>query len=257
MMLVRNPLSAITNRFASSIAAPPLLIAGLSATGLCLNLLSGMPAQALTVTNSASFDPVRQVDGGYLDTGLAISGLGTSVASVSLSVSLTKCGATINADGSCNVSSPPDFSFNEDIGLYLISPGGTLSAMVLPYPRSSLSGQDGGATVTWNFQDSFSSTVGGSALVSGSYQPTDLFSGFNGQSPNGTWTLRYEDTTPLAPLSINSWAISVTDETGPSPGPTPADVPGPLPLFGLAAAFGWSRLLRKRIRARRDLRPGS
>jgi len=256
-MMAWNRLGAMSNLLTSSIAGPPLLIACLSATGLFLNFLSIMPAQALTVTNSATFNPVLQVDGGYLDTGLAISGLGTSVTSISLSVSLTKCGATINADGSCNVSSPPDFSFNEDIGLYLISPGGTLSAMVLPYPRSSLSGQDGGATVTWNFQDSFSSTVGGSALVSGSYQPTDLFSGFNGQSPNGTWTLRYEDTTPFAPLSINSWAISVTDETGSGPGPTPADVPGPLPLFGVAAAFGWSRLLRKRIRARRDLRSGS
>ncbi|MCP9914423.1 proprotein convertase P-domain-containing protein [Cyanobium sp. BA20m-14] len=250
-------LGAISNLLASSIACPPLLIAGLSATGLCLNLFSGMPAQALTVTNSATFNPVLEVDGGYRDTGLAISGLGASVASVSLSLSLTKCGATINADGSCNVYSPPDFSFNEDIGLYLISPGGTISALVLPYPRSSLSGQDGGATVTWNFQDSFSSTVGGTTLVSGSYKPTDLFSSFNGQNPNGIWTLRYEDTTPLAPLSLNSWSISVTDETAPGPGPTPADVPGPLPLFGLAAAFGWSRVLRKRIRARRALRPSS
>ena len=28
---------------------------------------------------------------------------------------------------------------------------------------------------------------------------------------------------------------------------TPSAVPGPLPLFGAAAAFGWSRRLRKRI----------
>jgi hypothetical protein len=32
-------------------------------------------------------------------------------------------------------------------------------------------------------------------------------------------------------------------------GPAAADVPGPLPLFGAAAAFGWSRRLRKRIAA--------
>jgi hypothetical protein len=29
--------------------------------------------------------------------------------------------------------------------------------------------------------------------------------------------------------------------------PAPSSVPGPLPLFGAAAAFGWSRQLRKRI----------
>ncbi len=32
-----------------------------------------------------------------------------------------------------------------------------------------------------------------------------------------------------------------------NPGPPAADVPGPLPVFGAAAAFGWSRRLRKRI----------
>ena len=32
----------------------------------------------------------------------------------------------------------------------------------------------------------------------------------------------------------------------PAPGPSPASVPGPLPLFGATAAFGWSRRLRRR-----------
>ena len=31
--------------------------------------------------------------------------------------------------------------------------------------------------------------------------------------------------------------------------PAAASVPGPLPLFGAAAAFGWSRTLRRRISA--------
>ena len=31
-----------------------------------------------------------------------------------------------------------------------------------------------------------------------------------------------------------------------SPPPPPASVPGPLPLFGATAAFGWSRRLRRR-----------
>ena len=33
----------------------------------------------------------------------------------------------------------------------------------------------------------------------------------------------------------------------PVQGPAPSGVPGPLPLFGAAAAFGWSRQLRRRI----------
>jgi hypothetical protein len=32
-------------------------------------------------------------------------------------------------------------------------------------------------------------------------------------------------------------------------GPPPAAVPGPLPLFGAGAAFGWSRRLRRRIKS--------
>ena len=223
-----------------------------------------MPARALTVTGSEVFSPeVLQVDGGIGDTGLLIGGLGASVTNVLLSVSLTKCGGpfdrvntppTFSSISSSGVCGSPDFSFNREIQLFLYSPKGTFAQMVY---QDDLTGQATGATVTWTFQDSFTSPVGGASLVSGNYQPADPFSIFNGEAPNGTWRLEYQDTDAGGPLSINSWSISVTDETGPSPGPTPADVPGPLPLFGLAAAFGWSRLLRKRIRARRDLQPGS
>ena len=50
---------------------------------------------------------------------------------------------------------------------------------------------------------------------------------------------------------IGTWTLVGTSETiqliivAPTPsGPT---VPGPLPLFGVGAAFGWSRRLRKRM----------
>ena len=249
-------------QFAPAIVRLPLFLAGLCASGLSLNLLSDPPARALTVANSKTFSPVLQVDRGTGATGLDISGLGTSVTNVSLSVSLTKCGGRvpISDSGVCN---SPDSSFNREIQLFLQSPTGTFVQMVY---QDDLTGQTPGATVTWNFQDSFFGYVSGDELVSGNYKPSpdpdpllppNSFALFNGEAPNGTWSLHYEDTDAGGPLSINSWSISVTDENGPGPGPTPADVPGPLPLFGLAAAFGWSRLLRKRIRARRDLRPGT
>jgi MYXO-CTERM domain-containing protein len=48
---------------------------------------------------------------------------------------------------------------------------------------------------------------------------------------------------------IGTWSITGTSETiqvhlG---NPPTAAVPGPLPLLGIGAAFGWSRRLRKRI----------
>ncbi|MEI7667178.1 MAG: hypothetical protein WCI65_14125 [Synechococcaceae cyanobacterium ELA263] len=52
---------------------------------------------------------------------------------------------------------------------------------------------------------------------------------------------------------IGSWTLDGTSESiqvfiG-SPSPSGAAVPGPLPLLGAGAAFGWSRRLRKRIAA--------
>lgn len=50
---------------------------------------------------------------------------------------------------------------------------------------------------------------------------------------------------------IGTWSLTGTSETiqvvlG---NPPAAAVPGPLPLLGIGAAFGWSRHLRKRIAA--------
>ena len=58
----------------------------------------------------------------------------------------------------------------------------------------------------------------------------------------------------LTPRSYTwSWgsggtADSITMQIGNSAAPGPASVPGPLPILGLAAAFGFSRKLRKRIK---------
>jgi hypothetical protein len=51
------------------------------------------------------------------------------------------------------------------------------------------------------------------------------------------------------PGLAGTWTIDGTSESinlfiGP-----PAEVPGPLPLFGAAAAYGWSRRIRRRITA--------
>ena len=47
---------------------------------------------------------------------------------------------------------------------------------------------------------------------------------------------------------VGTWDIDGTSESiNVFIGPHSADVTGPLPLLGAAAAFGWSRRLRKRI----------
>jgi hypothetical protein len=51
--------------------------------------------------------------------------------------------------------------------------------------------------------------------------------------------------TPLAANSTYSYAYAKAN--------TLVDVPGPMPLFGAAAAFGWSRRLRRRLRGNQKL----
>jgi hypothetical protein len=50
---------------------------------------------------------------------------------------------------------------------------------------------------------------------------------------------------------LGSWTLDGTGDTIQAflgaPSPSGAAVPGPLPLLGAGAAFGWSRKLRKRI----------
>jgi len=56
----------------------------------------------------------------------------------------------------------------------------------------------------------------------------------------GTWTLQPAD---------GSDPYTANDTINLIAGPPSAAVPGPLPLLGAGAAFGWSRRLRKRIAA--------
>jgi hypothetical protein len=67
--------------------------------------------------------------------------------------------------------------------------------------------------------------------------------GFTTTGLLGTWTLQ-----PLDGSDTYNANDTIQVVIGAPPSPSTA-VPGPLPLFGAAAAFGWSRRLRKRIAA--------
>lgn len=62
--------------------------------------------------------------------------------------------------------------------------------------------------------------------------------GFTTTGLLGTWTLQPKDGSD--PYTANDTIQVVIGA------PPPASVPGPLPLLGAGAAFGWSRRLRKR-----------
>jgi MYXO-CTERM domain-containing protein len=72
-----------------------------------------------------------------------------------------------------------------------------------------------------------SATFNGRSLASEGFTATGLV---------GTWT-----------IDGTSESINVCIGSGPCASNSSTSVPGPLPLLGAAAAFGWSRRLRKRI----------
>ncbi|MFM7240401.1 MAG: proprotein convertase P-domain-containing protein [Cyanobium sp.] len=217
--------------------APALLTltAGLSAA-LLVPLLSPVAAEAAAITATAAetFNPVLQVDAGTSSTPLTISGLlaGSTITKVTTTINLTKCDNPIDsATGACLGGGN---SFNREIGLALQSPFGTVVNLIVP--NTGLTGQTPGDTVTWTFTDSALGGISGNQLVSGTDLPTSPLSAFNGEAGNGAWTLFFTDSAGADPLSINSWSVTV-------------EVPGPLPLLGVGAAFGYSRRLRRRISA--------
>jgi MYXO-CTERM domain-containing protein len=111
---------------------------------------------------------------------------------------------------------------------------------------------------TYKFNDAFTgdlwtvaSSLGSfSTIPGGSYFPTGagssakvpMLTTISGLPSSGTWRLNISDRSSGDAGTLGSWSLNLQ-------GSSPASVPGPLPLLGAGAAFGWSRRLRKRSRA--------
>jgi MYXO-CTERM domain-containing protein len=111
---------------------------------------------------------------------------------------------------------------------------------------------------SYNFNDAFTGdlwTVASSGdssftIPGGDYFPTGagssakvpMLTTISGLLSSGTWRLKISDYSPGDAGTLGSWSLNLQ-------GSSPASVPGPLPLLGAGAAFGWSRRLRKRSRA--------
>ncbi len=214
------------------------------ASFLGLPLLAPQAASALTLSDT--FNPVLIVDGTNSSTGLTFSEFTGPVTGVTTTINLTKCseaasGNSINlSTGACEGDKK---SWNDEIRLQLQSPTGTIVTLV---PSGALGGQTPGDTVTWTFDDTAPSLVSGNSLVSGTFRPSSPLSAFIGEEGNGTWNLLFADGMRDDPMSINSWSLTVN-----APVPAGTQVPGPLPVLGLAVAFGFSRKLRRRIASSR------
>ena len=164
---------------------------------------------------------------------------------VQTSGSLNLTGATQNGSGEC----PSDGAIVSFVGLICT---GTYVPGQMPLPLYVIGGP---LTFNGNVSISPASSASGIQVAFDGYDgvfiidptyvsntPIVSSSTFNGTT---LATLGFT-TTGL----IGTWTLNSTSETiKVFLGPPAAAVPGPLPLLGAGAAFGWSRRLRKRIAA--------
>jgi len=123
-----------------------------------------------------------------------------------------------------------------DFAFYSITGSPSFNGVVFNNSGSSVSAistiLDGGIAGTFGISSSY---ISGSPIVSASTFAGETLASLGFTINSGL---------------LGSWTLNGTGDTIQAfLGPPAAAVPGPLPLFGAAAAFGWSRRLRKRIAA--------
>jgi subtilisin-like proprotein convertase family protein len=119
---------------------------------------------------------------------LTISGLGTSTFDVNLTIHLT-----FPAGG--------DF---QGLGVILINPAGTAIEVAPP-------GAPNPGFFDTTFDDQATTIIfAGAPPYTGSFLPASPLSAFNGQNPNGTWTLVIENPSQIGVGSLDSWSLDVT-----------------------------------------------
>ena len=88
-------------------------------------------------------------------------------------------------------------------------------------------------------------------LLNGAFTKLSNDIGGSNQSGSGSFSVLAGDVFGFRQSSGDSTTgralTTISNFNGPSAASGPASVPGPLPLLGAGAAFGWSRQLRKRI----------
>jgi subtilisin-like proprotein convertase family protein len=93
---------------------------------------------------------------------------------------------------------------DQDLDVFLFSPTGTKVEL---FTDVGSSGNDFTNTV---LDDQAATSIDiGTAPFTGSFQPEGLLSDFNGQNPNGTWTLQITDDKSTNTGTLSSWSITV------------------------------------------------
>ncbi len=96
-------------------------------------------------------------------------------------------------------------TWDSDLNVYLISPGGTRVELFTDVGSSGDNFTD-----TILDDEAGAGIVSGAAPFSGSYRPEGLLSALDGQNPNGTWRLEITDDAGGDTGTLNAWALRIT-----------------------------------------------
>lgn len=115
---------------------------------------------------------------------------------------------------SCGVTSGTGIPYYEEIGFNLKSPAGDIYTLMLEgvYNR----GTTNLGIINITFKNSAANIISGGLPISGNFRPNTSFSGLQGDSPNGTWTLLPLDNSPNDPLCVSGFQVKVYTNVNPS-----------------------------------------
>lgn len=205
------------------------------ALSLPLAIAWAQPAQAILIYN------FYESGGNLVVEGTGSLSLPTSLGTVPLMIST----GSLELDGAFVIGTPAPF-----VDIYLATGPTTLGAGIIPTSLSSSSDSGIGSLLIYNdpmspflsalFAVNDTYISGASIFSSSTFTGITLASlGMPNSGTLGTWTLF----DPGDPSYIGDTISVQVNASG-----SPASVPGPLPILGVTATFGFSRKLRKRIK---------
>ena len=135
---------------------------------------------------------------------LNVAGVPGPIADINLSIDGTACSTTA---GSTTVGL--DHTFVSDLHITLLSPSGT---PVLVINEADSSGNNFCQVILddQTANPSIQTVTSAQAPFAGTWKPNAPLSAFNGQNPNGTWTLRAQDFFSGDTGNIRAWSLNIT-----------------------------------------------
>ena len=142
----------------------------------------------------------------YASTDTPISIPDDNATGVSSTITLTDASTVLDVDVTVDIP----HTYPGDLELYLAGPNGVEITL------SDHNGGSGDGYLGTTFDDEASTPItSGSSPFSGSFQPEDSLSTFDGLSAAGTWTLRVADTWSWDTGTLESWTLTLTHPSEP------------------------------------------